>query len=246
MIPLNQSELFFLLFDYYNEALFDNKLKKSFMKMKKKILGFFLLDGENPSKQPLNCDSKAVHIFVLHELIHAYLTMQGKTSRNGYHSKIFAQAAKEKGLSTFSIDEPGKDTGMKVGHNFIPGAGADKAYDNFPTGTYVYQPLPVIDKTDKKGRKKKSAYQCPACGKKMWGKTNVLVPCYECFELMTEEEAEEESISGKQKKLKNYKETAAAKKVLAILKKKKNQLHKKLLAAGEDDNEGGVKERKDE
>lgn len=229
MVPLNQNELFFLLFDYYNKALFNNELEKSFMRMsKRKILGFFSLKKEteeDSSEQSLDCDSKEVHISVIHELIHRDLARQKKSSGNGYHSKIFTEAAKEKGLSTFNIKEPGKETGDDVGHLFISEGVSQAAYELFQKGIYEYKPLPVTETSDTKKRKKLIKYECLSCYSSMWGKRNIIDICWECFELRIPQGIPEEEWSPGY-----YVKVQVAKTILALLKELKNRLYSKVSA----------------
>ena len=231
------------LFHYYNQELFHGELYDCLMNRKKGAAGFFALERwidaqkQNMQKTPPlypEWESMEFHAAFVHEMVHVWQHISGKPSRAGYHNAEFARKMEEIGLIPSSTGEPGgKKTGQKMSQYSPPVGSFINKYKEFWEKDIEYKLLPVLESTTASGTSK-TKYQCPACGKKIWGKTNELVPCYECFELMTEKEAKEESISGKQKNLKNHKETAAAKKVLAILREKKNHLHKKLMAARED------------
>ena len=236
METVNQYTLIEFIFDYYNQALFQGQLKYCFIYLKKKgVIGFISPEsintqkapahGSSPNPQDMEWESMEFHINFVHYMLHIWQRDYGNPSRNGYHNTDYTQKSEEVGIITSSTGEPGgKRTGQKVFPYHAPGGLFVKSYNDFPKDEIEYLPLPVMGDPANSSKDNKTTYQCPCCGNKAYGKQNILIVCFVCFELLIPQEGK----AGKEFPCENRGSEQAAKKILALLRKEKDRLYRKL------------------
>jgi hypothetical protein len=98
------------LFDYYNNQLFEGKLNDCMINMsrKKGAYGFFFPQNWKSSNKkegdiheislnPDGLDRKEVewHSTLVHEMVHLWQSDFGKSSRNGYHNRQWAEKMRQ-------------------------------------------------------------------------------------------------------------------------------------------------------
>ena len=122
--------------------------------------------------------------YLIHEMIHLWQQDHGKPSRSGYHNKQFAEKCNSIGITAESPD--GKNTGQLISSNIIPNGKAEKAIMEipeelvFPWYTKNLQ-LPGEEngkpEAPAQNGGKRSAYTCPICGIKAWGRPGLKIGC---------------------------------------------------------------------
>lgn len=179
-------------FFYFNEKLFSGKLKPvmlNFSRKSPRVLGFFapqrwMKDGNadlaeislNP--QHLNRNIEDVFATLVHEMVHLWQSQYGKTSRNGYHNKEWADKMLDIGL--VPLGPGGKQTGQSMSHEIADNGVYIKAFREIPSDHI----LPWKSFMDGSGKTKKSSsrvkYSCPSCETSVWGKNGISILCNNC------------------------------------------------------------------
>lgn len=128
--------LFQYIFDYYNEGLFDGKLKDCLLVItrKKNVFGHYSYkrwyneSDKETDELALNPQMFAKFPLIeicqtmVHEMVHGWQFHCGKPSRSGYHNKQFAEKMIEVGLMPSDTGKPGgKKTGQKMADYPIEG-----------------------------------------------------------------------------------------------------------------------------
>jgi hypothetical protein len=145
---------------------------------------------------------------LVHEMVHQWQALFGKPGRGGYHNVEFSKKMFEIGLVTSDTGERGgRRIGHSMSHYIYPGGRFDRACDELLGRGYKipYVETWAIDAAllddllkndfldeearrnllDKKRRRvgrsaSKSAYVCPNCEVKVWGKPHLRITCGDC------------------------------------------------------------------
>jgi predicted SprT family Zn-dependent metalloprotease len=186
------------LYDYYNNNLFNGKLKSCMINMsrQRRENGFFISSnwknavkgGEKVHEISLNPDyldrpEIEWHSTLVHEMVHLWQNDYGKPSRTRYHNRQWAQKMEEIGLIPSSTGEAGgKKTGQNMTH-YIPHTGLFiEAFNRLKEKRLKYVPLPLLEPGKNKASNKnanKTKYECP-CGNNVWGKPGLNLICADC------------------------------------------------------------------
>ena len=121
---------------------------------------------------------------LLHEMTHLWQQMFGKQKRKsyGYHDKEWAAKMKSLGLMPSNSGMVGgKETGSQMQHYVIPGGPYAQAFAELEaTGWKLILESTIHAGGEKKPKKDKTKFTCPACGWNVWGKPDSEVvhkPC---------------------------------------------------------------------
>jgi predicted SprT family Zn-dependent metalloprotease len=189
-------------FDYFNARLFDGKLPALMLNFsrKAKSLGFYCPalwlrgSGQEAAELSLNPDllnrgpRDAVSTLV-HEMCHHWQSTFGTPSRRGYHNREWANKMIEVGLHPSHTGQPGGNiVGQHMGHFIVEGGPFDRLFAAMPPD--VLLPWTAAGSLEAEKKKKltqqKTAYRCPACEAKVWGKPGLSVLCGDCDERFEE------------------------------------------------------------
>lgn len=146
-------------FDYFNEKLFNNEVRKTmigFSRNKQIIGGYFSperwFNAEDPDTKiheiVINAnimsdgDIERIMSILVHEMCHAWQEDNGKPSRSGYHNKEWAAKALEVGLEPRVYTKDGElvpdtITGQRVNTYTIPDGPFEKALMEMPEDTIL-------------------------------------------------------------------------------------------------------------
>ena len=234
LITESQYKSFQDLYCYYNENLFEGKLPDCQINLcrKKDTPGFFTtqkwIDSDlriihEINLNPLDLEKETIewHGILVHYMVHLWQCEFGTPPQDAsYHNKEFVKKMEEIGFIVEYIESPnGEKTGRKISWLPDPVGLFYRIHNNLPPKKPEYQPLPDMEST-KANKRAKTTYTCTCCGITMWGKPEVLLICFECFELFIPQGGKSE----KENPHENNKREEAAKKVTALLKKEKNRL----------------------
>ncbi|MCL2139787.1 MAG: SprT-like domain-containing protein [Treponema sp.] len=196
MITKIQYEIFDSFFKYYNEKLFDGKLKDCMIitNRQKRTTGHFRPQTWKNKKSKTEPDIHEISInpdfldhewqqTLVHEMVHLWQQDYGKPSRKGYHNSEWAQKMETIGLMPSSTGKPdGKKTGQKIADYPISNGLFMEAF-NYLKGKnikYISQTFIESAKTGTKNTSRsKIKYTC-FCGNNVWGKPNLIVICAAC------------------------------------------------------------------
>lgn len=187
-----QFETYQQIFDYLNQALFDNKLPDcmlSFSRKGKKALGFFkperwknrtgVVTHEiclNPERleaqEPRETMTELVHL-----MVHHWQYMYGRPSQEGYHNQAWADKMVSLGLIPTDTGAPnGKRTGRGIRQNIEDGGRFEQAMLDMPKN-YLLPFLSIGSQGGTNLRLDKVKYSCTGCGVNVWGKAGLDVVC---------------------------------------------------------------------
>jgi hypothetical protein len=119
---------------------------------------------------------------LVHEMTHVWQQTFGKPGRGAYHNAEWGKKMIEVGLHPSDTGAPGgKMTGTKVSHYIMTGGAFEAACARFladapPLGWHVFD-IPKVKATR---NKTKTAYACPYCKLKLWGRDDLNIICGEC------------------------------------------------------------------
>ena len=187
---------------HFNVELFGGNLPEVVITLirKKKSLGYFhanqwRLSKDDSSMHQLNLSPnhfkgkslKAIFQTLVHEMAHVWQEVYGKPSRNGYHNKEWAAKMHEIGLKPVSYDNPGKETGQKVGDEIKPDDRFERVCDAL-IKVKKWEAVPVYAPSQPKQKSKstRTKYTCDGCGINAWGKAGLAISCQDCDLLMHE------------------------------------------------------------
>jgi hypothetical protein len=204
-----QAETFQGLFDYLNDNLFDGQLRDCMLMFSRNanvIGGYFSPDkwyneetGQSIHEIGLNANILTEQGFIdivdtiTHEMIHLEQWLNGTPGRMGYHNKEFMARCDQLGLDT-----AGK--GQTVSTRVRSGGDVERVALEMPDsllfdwmanpldipGAQGQAPEPGTPPPKPKKSGKRSVYQCPQCGMKLWGKGGLTVLCGECDRRLVE------------------------------------------------------------
>jgi len=188
-------------FDYFNEALFENRLPPVMFTLTRKrgAHGYFHAeqfshrDGDKTHEIALNPntmdrDIASVLSTLVHEMTHLEQEEFGKPSKNGHHNQAWAELMLRVGLTPTDTGEAGgKMTGRKVTHMIDPDGPFAVALANLMPFDIPYFTMPVQAAAKAKD-KSKVKHSCPTCDAKAWAKAGSRLVCGDCDEAMVGEE----------------------------------------------------------
>ena len=195
-------------FEYYNKALFENKLPNVMLTFSrhKSCVGFFVprqwYESDNEASKhheiSINPDylgertlKKSMSTLV-HKMCHLLQEETGTAPRRCYHNKNFAEVMEGVGLITSSTGEKGgKRTGQNMTHYILEGGAFDLAFEAMPKDLMLPFSCYGLKKPANKKKVKKASstisYVCPVCGTKLRGKEGLNIKCVECDEFFLPE-----------------------------------------------------------
>ncbi|HVT63415.1 MAG TPA: SprT-like domain-containing protein [Legionellaceae bacterium] len=193
-----QFEAYQNTFDYFNKELFEGKLPHVFLNFSRraKAYGFFAPKRWNSngtvcheiSLNPSLLKRPIIEVCstLVHEQCHLKIEEDGKASKNGYHSKVWADLMEQVGLMPSSTGyEGGKRTGLRVSHYIIPGGRFEVAFNNIPKEYLL--PMVCDDLELRKVQPQaRSKYSCEPCNVKVYGKPELSIKCGLCGSEMYE------------------------------------------------------------
>lgn len=150
-VSLNQWELYYEMFNYFNRELFEGDLPDCVLNFSRESLrvgAFFAPErwkGEDGVKHEISLNPVLMALvsaerecsFLVHEQAHLWQREYGKPGRRGYHNREFAMKMESIGLMASRTGKPGgKKTGEKMSHYVIPGGLFEKAFKNMGKDSY--------------------------------------------------------------------------------------------------------------
>lgn len=189
-------------FDHFNRRLFGNDLPPCIITLTrahKKAFGFFWANkferrdrsdyvdeiGMNPDLFVDRPDREILSTLV-HEMAHLWQQHHGKTSRNGYHNREWANKMISLGLHPSDTGkEGGKETGQRMSHFIVARGAYDQAFgellrDKFKLEWQSF--VDVAEAAEKPKTESKVKFTCPQCEQNGWGKPDSYFLCGECSE----------------------------------------------------------------
>jgi hypothetical protein len=193
-------------YDWFNDKLFAGRLPMVLITLQRKSTaqGYFSPErfrhrsGESRVDElALNPDhldrsDKEILSVLVHEMAHVWQQHHGHPSRAGYHNQEWAKKMLQIGLLPISIDQPGKMTGQKLTHEVIPFGPFEVAFDAWmrdragcvfewaSAGDPSQSAAPGDPEPKDPKAKNKTAYTCPGCESKAWGKPGLNLICGDC------------------------------------------------------------------
>lgn len=207
---LEQFKKYQAAYDYFNRALFGNKLEPCllvFREGKKKknamVLGHFAphrwSKGETTCHE-ISLNPEALHRgledamgTLVHEMAHQWQQDHGTPPRAAYHDREWAAKMVEIGLIPSDTgEEGGKQTGQRMSHYIEKGGRFAQAFAQMPdaiklpwtTGGAMLKPKGPKEPKNRN----KVKYTCGGCEANVWGKSGLKVMCGDCEELFSEVE----------------------------------------------------------
>jgi predicted SprT family Zn-dependent metalloprotease len=198
-------EAFQFAFDFFNEGLFEGKLKACLITLQrrsKRTCGYYSAQRFSEIKGKAYTDEIAMNpqrftsasvgdvlSSLLHEMVHLWQFHFGTPSRGGYHNSEWGSKMKEVGLYPSSTGAVGgRETGQQVSHYIIDGGAFDKACRNLLVAEFTLRWGEVIrvvsengtEDVAKKNKSNRYKYCCPVCGAAAWGKPDLNLVCGDC------------------------------------------------------------------
>lgn len=184
-------------FNFFNQALFENKLPKCIITMRasRSVYGYYIGDrfvGRTPEDQSLvseiamnpdTFDREDILILatLVHEMVHLWQHKLGNPSRARYHNKEWGGKMEEIGLMPSSTGlEGGKRTGQVMSHYIIRGGQFDKCANEYLAKFQLDYKGVKEDQDKTKRPKSKVKNTCPECGINAWAKPGVNLMCGDC------------------------------------------------------------------
>ncbi len=204
---INNFEAFQNAFEYFNETLFNSSLPECFLNFNRgrRAVGIFYNNtwkkGENHlpeiSLNPDFLSRKPIDVFstLVHEMVHLWQAVYGKTGTGNYHNKQFSVQMEEVGLITSKTGFPGGERiGQPMSHYIKKGGHYSKVFKTMPK-EFLF---PWIDKnnlydlsrlkkepTTRAIKQRKATYFCDKCSSKVWGKPKLKIICGDCMKQMS-------------------------------------------------------------
>jgi len=200
MDTIKQHEAIQLIYDYFNEKLFNSSLNNCILNFsrKSKAYGFFApnrwsarigkehLHEISLNPEHLTRNPKEVVSTLVHEMCHLWQQDHGQPSP-GYHNKEFAVKMRSIGLQCSHNGQiGGRETGKNMTHYILENGLYDTFYNKMPE-SFIY-PFICMQEPQKKAnktKKNKTKYSCD-CGQNIWGKPGLNVFCQDCKSLFQE------------------------------------------------------------
>ena len=191
-------------FNYFNQILFEGQLAPLMLNFSRRAnsRGFYFPEawrrGKDQAVAELSLNPDVLDrpprdslSTLVHEMVHHWQFSHGIPSRRGYHNKEWAAKMMEVGLHPSHTGEPGGDTvGQHMTHYIVEGGPFDRAFLAIPPE--ILLPWTSAGGTQEAKKKKqktrqKTAYACPGCEAKVWGKPDLFILCGHCEERLEEE-----------------------------------------------------------
>jgi predicted SprT family Zn-dependent metalloprotease len=182
--------------DHFNKELFDGKLPDVFLAYQRKahMRGHFAadrysgrIDAFGRHELALNPDSfinrtdAQITSTLVHEMVHHWQHLFGKTGSRGYHNREWAAKMKSLGLQPSSTgDVGGTETGQQVTHYIIPGGPFSRSYDRLAATGWKLNLQSAPRPGGTKAPPSKVKFTCPKCGQNIWGKPDTDTACRVC------------------------------------------------------------------
>ena len=198
-------------YQYFNDALFARKLPPCVLVLQRKRKAYGYFWGDTWSDREGRCVTDEIALnpdmfearsveeilsTLVHEMCHLQQHHFGKSSKEGYHNREWADMMEKVGLiPTDTGQRGGKRTGRKVSHVIEAGGRFDVACAKFLADgfTIPWQALtPAEEERAKKKVASKTKYTCASCGANAWAKPETRLVCGLCMEVMLPEESEPE------------------------------------------------------
>jgi len=191
-------------FDYFNRTLFHGELPPVMLNFSRRAhsRGFYCpalwrrgkQEAAEISLNPDELDRPARESLatLVHELCHHWQFTFGTPSRRGYHNKEWAEKMISIGLHPSHTGEPGGNMcGQNMTHYILDDGPFDRAFRAMPKETLLpWTSAGSLQEAKKKRQAhRKTAYRCPACDARVWGKPGLSVICGDCGEPFEEETA---------------------------------------------------------
>ena len=185
-------------FDHFNARLFGNRLPRALITYTRRArcYGHFgsrhweRKDGARADEIAMNPGyfrdrpSEEVLSTLVHEMVHLEQHHFGAPSRPGYHNREWAALMRRAGLVPSDTGEPGgRATGQRMSHYIAPGgpfeAAARALVGNGHELSWARGALQAARPAGgrrsraRTATKTKTAYTCPGCGIKVWGKPSL-------------------------------------------------------------------------
>ena len=183
-----------MAFGHFNWFLFEGQLVDVFITYQRHAhsYGYFSadrfagrVDAEGRHELALNPDGfigrtdEQICSTLVHEMVHVWQQQYGKPGSRGYHNKQWAAKMKAVGLQPSSTGMPGgKETGQRVSHYVIPGGRYAGAFEALTMTEWKGLNLESAHREG--SRKNKTAFTCPSCDQRVWGKPDTRVVCEPC------------------------------------------------------------------
>lgn len=187
-------------YDYFNKALFENKLPSCLITVQRKnnAHGFFSGNRWQGAKgktadeialNPQHFNSRLIEEILstlVHEMVHLWQHHYGKPGRTSYHNKQWAQKMKEIGLTPSDTgNSGGKETGQHMSHYIAPKGIFKKACIKLlKQGFKITWSEKGFLFDGKMNKKNKEKYTCPSCGVNAWAKYDLSLMCGTCKKKM--------------------------------------------------------------
>ncbi len=199
---------FYTAWDYFNSALFENKLPACLITMQRRARSRGFFAGEQFSRrqqeteetepavdEASNVDEIALNpatfrgrtdreicSTLVHEMTHQWQAHFGTPSRRGYHNREWANKMLELGLVPSNTGEPGgKMTGQFVSHYIKDGGSYDTHWQKLAASGFTLDYQDHCLPGPGKTRKDKVRYTCPRCAISTWGKPGLGLLCKDCL-----------------------------------------------------------------
>ena len=190
-------------FNHFNKTLFDHRLPSVMFTLRagRKAHGYFHAeqfvhreDGDRTHEIALNPatmdrDMKSILSTLVHEMTHLEQQEYGTPGKNGNHNREWVGLMERVGLIPSNTGEPGgKQTGRQMTHYIEEGGAFENAFNALMPFDIPYFTQAADRKAAKKKDLSKVKTTCPCCGSKAWCKSGMRIMCYDCNELMIQEE----------------------------------------------------------
>ena len=191
-------------FNHFNKTLFEDRLPPVLFTLRasRKAYGYFWAeqfahreDGDTTHEIALNPSTmdrtlEAVLSTLVHEMTHLEQQEYGKPGKKGHHNRAWVQLMLNVGLIPSNTGEPGgKQTGRQMTHYIEPDGAFETACADLKATGFD---LPYFTKARETVAKKKDPSKvkttCPCCETKAWCKQGTRIMCFDCNELMIQEE----------------------------------------------------------
>ena len=183
------------MYDILNKTFFDGALPEVVFLLdygKHNVMGYFQyqrlsVGGEETSVISMNPDAfsrdtKDVTATLIHEMCHCWeVYVLRHVPRSGYHDNSWAGKMRDCGLEPV-YNNPSRTS---CTHRIIPDGAfetwwntmSEDAQKSIVLLTGVFH---LDENCKERTKRNKTAYQCPSCGSRMWGKSGMDIKCVPC------------------------------------------------------------------
>jgi len=191
---------FEVAYDYFNKALFDEKLPGCLITFTRSrvFAGYFSANRWTDETRELSSDEISMNpqLFMgrplvetlstlVHEMVHLWQYAFASPGRGRYHNKECGDKMESLGLMPSNTGQAdGKRTGDRMSHYIIDGGPYSRAATKLLGKGYA---IPWLERQHEKSSSvagKRIKYTCPDCGINAWGKSGLLISCVDCEVVM--------------------------------------------------------------